>query len=733
MFGSSFRASTYQIVLFLLVVGPMDPVYFGRMPWNTSWAAQLQNQEPVGHDGVYLMHANSIWVPFFNSDADFLRISNIKPQDKFSGLAHSVFDNSNSKKSLILGLPFGGEINGREVINKWITEKNLSVDFFKCENFRISYADYRIVHCPLVSDILSVPSRLFDLALEDRLKPIVSTIHGFSGERLTDGYGYIKLFDGVSNGLFKDFSFEVDGDKNYLLKLTHGDKVKYTWLYPGENILRLPKQEATKAYFEFQTVNQCDGAPLKNQSIRLKKIRLSSDEPSERTGVIFDTYHDALANNPSEQSIKLLDNGNWQGVQLTELSKKADGDIRFSSNLGAVKKVGKQNKEYRLAKMSTLTIDFLDLPEGFYSLDFSTAANIDDTPFLYSDLDMEQKKLFSNGCRNKHQIFTTKSASITHGEISLGALNEEILIRDLELNMLSDRVTSFPTELLGKSAFSEMLRNNNLVEVSGVHATPSHSFGFNDTKMHLRHSLFVDTLNEKQNFYVLKGTGDSGGFPFMLDFFGGGLASKIMLPASDFIFYFPIERQDETSTNGIDLRINALEKQLENSPAPDRRMAISSISLANAKPSNCIQVETLSGKQNAYRCPTGSQSELIPTKTDLDFRSHILRDVAFYDGLSNPLPDGRSIIGCSAVIGIYNEAHLGKNLALTISATSENQRVRVEYGDTTVEKVLALGYSTISLGSVYRGKVIRIKSLANSCSEARENHIFLSSMAFKTL
>lgn len=238
----------------------MVPTWFGRMEWETSWADKLRSQSQIGPPAVYLTDANSFWLPFFNDEAKFLRIADLRPGDTMFDKAKRVWGDVSLPNRVILGLPYGGQIAGRQMINQWLIEAQKKIDISTCQIIDIDYADYQAIHCDVVKINQKIPNLDYTLNLEDRLQFPVLAKNNIDGKRMFNEVGSFKIFDSIFSGqtLVAHVEPNYYSDVPFLVEIGHGPSRSFKWVgNPGSYMNIYNIQDAPEDLLEFKINRQC--------------------------------------------------------------------------------------------------------------------------------------------------------------------------------------------------------------------------------------------------------------------------------------------------------------------------------------------------------------------------------------------------------------------------------------------------------------------------------------------
>lgn len=283
----------------------MDSVYFGRMPWPNSWATQLVKHEQIGPPKLYLMHANSFWIPFFDDESIFMRVRHLQKQDKFLTYAKSTIRSYQGKIAIIMGLPFGGDINGRDKTNEWLNELDYKIDHNTCQDFKINYADYRIYYCDTVEKNVVLESPEIEIFLKDRLKPRIMNIYGFNQDKIIrKSGGDIALFDYSAEGLDLNLKLSNASElKPSLLKVIFNHSERFLWISEKDQVFQLKNNTGSFSYqLSIIPLNDCNISKETPSRVSIDSLSLVKKGSLTSKNIVtpYKTKLEALRNSPTK-------------------------------------------------------------------------------------------------------------------------------------------------------------------------------------------------------------------------------------------------------------------------------------------------------------------------------------------------------------------------------------------------------------------------------------------------
>ena len=238
----------------------MTPTWFGRMNWETSWAEKLRSQPQIGSPAVYLSDANSFWVPYFNDQSTFLRVADLRSGDIMFDKAKRVWAESTLPKRVLLGLPYGGSISGRSIIDDWLVESQTKIDIATCQKINIDYADYQAIHCDVVDIKQQLPGVDFAFNTEDRLQFPMLEKSSIINKKLIGDVGFYKIFDSIFLGKILEAHVEPNyySDVPVLVEIGHGPSRSFKWVGNPGSFLNISNiQDAPENLLEFKLTRHC--------------------------------------------------------------------------------------------------------------------------------------------------------------------------------------------------------------------------------------------------------------------------------------------------------------------------------------------------------------------------------------------------------------------------------------------------------------------------------------------
>jgi hypothetical protein len=192
------------MLLVYFVVSEMRSVNFGRQDWDNSWAKASFSDDITGQPALYIMDANSFWIPQFNADSEFIRLAGLLKGGEFLERASDKIENFEGELRLMVGAPYGGYINGREKIYSYLADLGLSVDFVSCRQHAPIYSFH-------VCDIRRIAPKApnFDplqFELNDTMPAIIAAAEGVSnryhfGRQTLDSKARLKFVSEMSGSL----------------------------------------------------------------------------------------------------------------------------------------------------------------------------------------------------------------------------------------------------------------------------------------------------------------------------------------------------------------------------------------------------------------------------------------------------------------------------------------------------------------------------------------------------
>eukprot|EP00435_Cladocopium_sp_Y103_P077034 s1_g773.t1 len=233
------RTRTSQVfvasILVISVFLGLRSVYYGRLAWDDSWATEALSTRVAEESALYIMDANSFWVPKFHADSVFIRLADLLGGGDLLTQASNDIDAYPGKIRLLLGAPYGGYINNRQSLYGFLADRGLSIDMDSCS---LEASIYSFHVCDVLrKDGKAIASQPIEISFGSTLPAVVQAVHQVGtrhpfGRQTNDAHASIVFNEDVIDGalLSPSVSSNTPVVSPSFVEFQVGDQVFGQWL-----------------------------------------------------------------------------------------------------------------------------------------------------------------------------------------------------------------------------------------------------------------------------------------------------------------------------------------------------------------------------------------------------------------------------------------------------------------------------------------------------------------------